>query len=115
LSYGGTQCIEYSDVAKSLLSEIGIRTETFYRAYDQKFYSKMGAAAFFDKDNIWRRPPGHRNGHHAVDAIPLQVGPAFRSGPFFAADRPGRPHSSLPVPFSRSTGAPARAATAGPK
>jgi hypothetical protein len=53
LSYGGTQCIEcpgqYSDVAKSLLSESGIRTETFYRAYDQKFYSKMGAAAFFDR------------------------------------------------------------------
>ena len=56
LSYGGTQCIEcpgqYSDVAKSLLSEIGIRTETFYKAYDQKFYLKMGTAAFFDKETF---------------------------------------------------------------
>src|SRR4029077_17684551 len=51
-SYGGTQSIEspgkYSDVAKALISDIGVRTETFYKAYDQKLYSKMGTAAFFD-------------------------------------------------------------------
>ena len=56
LSYGGTQSIEspgqYSDVAKALLSQIGIKTETFYKAYDQKFYSKMGTAAFFDKETF---------------------------------------------------------------
>src|SRR3981081_3119645 len=49
LSYGGTQSIEspgqYSDVAKALLREIGIKTEAFYKAYDTKFYSKMGTAA----------------------------------------------------------------------
>lgn len=56
LSYGGTQSIEspgkYSKTAKALLQEIGIQTDKFYKAYDQIFYSKMGTAAFFDKETF---------------------------------------------------------------
>src|SRR5216683_5617153 len=56
LSYGGTQSIEspgkYSDVAKALILDIGVKTEKFYKAYDKKLYSKMGTAAFFDKETF---------------------------------------------------------------
>ncbi len=56
LSYGGTQSIEspgnYSAVAKALIKEIGIETGRFYKAYDQNLYSKMGTAAFFDKETF---------------------------------------------------------------
>ncbi len=56
LSYGGTQSIEspdeYSTVAKGLLTDLGIDTTAFYKAYDAKLYSNLGTAVFFDRETF---------------------------------------------------------------
>jgi spermidine dehydrogenase len=56
LSYGGTQSIEspgrYSKVAKGLITEVGVDTSQFYKAYDRTLYSKLGTACFFDRETF---------------------------------------------------------------
>jgi spermidine dehydrogenase len=59
IGYGGTEQIypgpsAFGPEARSLLAEIGVDTDRFYTAFDQKLYSSLGLepALFFDKETF---------------------------------------------------------------
>jgi spermidine dehydrogenase len=58
IGYGGSQSLEapgaYSEVASSLIQELGVDLERFETAYDQEFYKRHGLSAgiFFDAENF---------------------------------------------------------------
>ena len=74
LSYGGTQSIEspgkYSDVAKALIEEIGVRVERFQSGLRSKSLFKNGHRRLLRQGDFRRRPPPDRYERHALARVP---------------------------------------------
>lgn len=56
ITYGGTQSIadpeSFSEVAKGLLTDLGIKVERFGQYFDHSLFKDYGTAAFFDKETF---------------------------------------------------------------
>ncbi|MEZ5550850.1 MAG: NAD(P)-binding protein [Pseudomonadales bacterium] len=61
IGYGGTESIDtpsaYSEIARKLLSDIGVKVERFYDYYDQKLYDGLGLnyAIAYDRETYGQR------------------------------------------------------------
>jgi spermidine dehydrogenase len=55
LSYGGSQSLAspstFSDVAKRLMADLGVKMSAFDRAFDQRLYANLGTGLFFDRES----------------------------------------------------------------
>jgi spermidine dehydrogenase len=75
LSYDGTQSIgcpgQYSDRRQIPAFRDRYQDGNVLQSLRPEVLLENGHRRIFRQGNVWRRPPRHRNGHHAMAAIPL--------------------------------------------